>query len=95
MEPTYELIYRAPFEYLAPMCKHVPTFNLIFVSSLIAYKYAVGIEIIDKTAQYVVGPVMADGAELTAFLYAFYVVNVAVAYAVTKYPLRIYKLKNQ
>lgn len=95
IDSTYELIYRAPFEYLTALSKHVPTFSLICVSSLIAYKFAVGIDLIDPTAEFVVGPTMADGAELTGFLVAFYVVNFVLAYAVTKYPLRIYKSKNQ
>lgn len=95
VEPTCELIYRAPFEYLTALCKHVPAFNLISVSSLIAYKYAAGIDIIDATAQYTVGPTMAEGGELIGIVVAFYVMNLGLAYGVTKYPLRIYKLKNQ
>lgn len=95
IEPTYELIYRAPFPYLTALCRHVPTFNLISVSSLIAYKLAAGIDVIDTTAQVSMGPTLTEGWELTAFLVLFYVINLGMAYIVTKYPLRIYKLKNQ
>lgn len=46
MEPTYELIYCAPFEYLAALSRHVPTFGLIVVSSLLAYKWIADGEVI-------------------------------------------------
>lgn len=95
IDPTYELIYRAPFEYLTAFSKHVPTFNVVVMSSIFAYKYAAGIEIIDTTTPFTIGPTMSDGAELYAMAVAFYVINIALAYAVTKYPLRIYKLKKQ
>lgn len=95
VQPTYELIYRAPFEYLTALCKHVPTFSLTSASSLLAYKYYAGIEILDTSGQFVVGPAMADGSELIGFAVAFYVFNILLLYGTTKYPLRIYKLKNE
>ncbi len=95
IEPTYELIYCAPFEYLSAFCRHVPTFSLIVASSLIAWKWASGIEIIQSTAQITMGPTMTDGNELIVFAVAFYIFNIGLAYFVTKYPLRIYKAKNQ
>lgn len=95
IEPTFELVYRAPFEYLTALCKHVPTFSLISVSSIIAYKYIAGIDIIEANSQIAFGPTMADGWELVVTYVAFYIFNIILVYGVTKYPLRIYKSKNQ
>lgn len=95
VEKTYELIYCAPFDYLTSMCKHVPAFTLVSVSTIIACKIAAGMEVIDPSTQFILGPTIAEGGDLIGFAVAFYIFNITLWYGVTKYPLRIYKLKNK
>lgn len=95
IDPTYTLIYRAPFEYLTALCKHVTSFNLVTVSSLLAYQFVSGVTIVDTSVPFTLGPSTADTEQLIGFVVAFYVFNLTLAYAVTRYPLRIYKLKNR
>lgn len=95
IDPKFELIYKAPFEYLSAFSKHVPTFSLLTISSLILHKLASGMNVIEPDAQLVLGPFMSDGTDLIGLSVAFYVMNLGLVYAVTKYPLRIYKFEKQ
>ncbi|KAJ6643119.1 hypothetical protein Bhyg_08075 [Pseudolycoriella hygida] len=95
VEPSYELIYRAPFEYLIPMCRHVPSFLLISVSCGFAYQFITGSQIFDENAEFMTGPIVASSGEMMGFTVAFYISNLILIYGVTKYPLRIYKFKNR
>lgn len=93
--PTYELIYRAPFEYLSALCKHVPAFSLTVISAIALYKIASGLGIMRDDEQFVVGPIMSEGTDLMTFFVLFYIVNLSLIYFITKYPLRIYKSKKK
>lgn len=91
VEPDWELIYRAPLEYMTAFSKHVPTFSLVTASAIIAYKFAFGIAIIDLSTQFTVGKTMSEGTELLGFAVAFFLFNVIMLYVTSLYPLRIYR----
>ncbi|XP_037046949.1 uncharacterized protein LOC119081819 [Bradysia coprophila] len=91
IDPNFELIYRAPFEYMTAFCQHVPAISLLSISSVYAYKLANGMHAIEPDAQLVLGPYMSDGSDLIVLCAAFYVMNLSLLYFVRKYPLRIYK----
>ncbi|KAG4067488.1 hypothetical protein HA402_002765 [Bradysia odoriphaga] len=95
IDPKFELIYRAPFEYMTAFCQHVPTFSLLTISSVYAYKIASGMHAIEPDAQLIIGPYMSDGSDLFVICAAFYAMNLALLYFVRKYPLRIYKSENE
>lgn len=84
-------------DFTIAACKHVATFSLAVTTSVMAYKYMSGIEIIDMSAEISLGygPLMSDGFELAIFAACFFLFNATILYACSKYPLRIYKKKDR
>lgn len=95
IDPTFELIYRSPFEYLTAFSKHVPTFNLLFVSSIIGWKIVNGIHVIEPGTELEIGGMMSDGTDLIGLTIGFYVMNLGLLLAVRQCPLRVYKSGKQ
>lgn len=93
----YELVYKAPMDFTVAACKHVATTSLFITTSVMAYKYIAGFEVIDTTAEYTLGngPFMSTGFELQIFAACFFLFNAIILYVCSIYPLRIYKKKDR
>lgn len=95
LSDDFTLIYKAPMEHILSACKHVSSFSLTVIGSIVAFKYVNGIEIVEQQCEVSYGALVSSGSDLIVFGIGFVAFNVMVLYSVSKYPLRIYKQKNK